>query len=84
MGLAYLAIFLGNNCQQTLIVAENADLAKQRGKAHFAEHWQKSHTDRVLEVDDCLPIDCVEGRYIRLIQGSFFTNRWENTYLCVS
>ena len=79
----YSAQEFGELHRYILIVAENADLAKQRGKAHFAEHWQKSHTDRVLEVDDCLPIDCVEGRYIRLIQGSFFTNRWENTYLCI-
>lgn len=66
-----------------LVVAQSSDLAKQRGKAYFAMHWQKQHTDRVLEVDDCLPIDCIGGRYIRLLEGQFFPNQWENTYLCV-
>ena len=79
----YDASEFGELHRYILIVAENADVAKQRGKAHFAMHWQKQHTDRVLEVDDCLPIDCIGGRYIRLLEGQLFTHKWENTYLCV-
>ena len=68
-----------------LIVAENADVAKQRGKAHFATHWQKQHTDRVVDVDDCLGIDCVDGRFIHLIEfeNSEYLNVWENTYITI-
>jgi hypothetical protein len=67
-----------------LVVAENAMLAKQRGKAYFARHWQKQHTDRILDVDDCIAIDQVHGRYVQLIDGEFSANRWENTYLMLS
>lgn len=68
-----------------LIIAENADLAKQRGKAHFAQHWQKQHTDRVVDVDDCVPIDCVGGRFIQLVEteNEEQTNVWENTYITI-
>ena len=67
-----------------LVVAQNAMVAKQRGKAYFAQHWQKQHTDRVLDVDDCIAIDQVHGRYVQLVQGEFSGNRWENTYLMLS
>ena len=66
-----------------LVVAQNAMVAKQRGKAYFARHWQKQHTDRVLDVDDCIAIDQVYGRYVQLLEGSFSGNRWENTYLTI-
>jgi hypothetical protein len=32
-------------------------------------HWTQSHTDGVLDIDDCLPIDLVDGRYIHLEPG---------------
>ena len=67
-----------------LVVAQNAMVAKQRGKAHFAQHWQKQHTDRVLDVDDCIAIDQVHGRYVQLIEGEFSGNQWENTYLILN
>ena len=67
-----------------LVLAQNAMVAKQRGKAHFAQHWQKQHTDRVLDVDDCIAIDQVHGRYVQLIEGEFSGNQWENTYLILN
>lgn len=77
----YDAREFGELHRYVLVVAQNAMVAKQKGKAYFAQHWQKQHTDRVLDVDDCLAIDCVEGHYIQLIEGDFTGNRWENTYL---
>ena len=67
-----------------LVVAQNAMVAKQRGKAYFAQHWQKQHTDRVLDMDDCIAIDQVHGRYVQLIEGEFSGNQWENTYLMLN
>lgn len=67
-----------------LVVAQNAMVAKQRGKAYFAQHWQKQHTDRVLDVDDCIAIDQIHGRYVQLIEGEFSGNQWENTYLMLN
>ena len=64
-----------------LVVAQNAIVAKEKGKQYFAAHWQKQHTDRVLEVDDCIAIDQVHGRYVQLVEGTFAKGIWENTYL---
>lgn len=66
-----------------LVVAQNPMVAKERGKQYFAQHWQKQHTDRVLDVDDCIAIDQVHGRYVQLIEGEFVANIWENTYLTI-
>lgn len=66
-----------------LVVAQNRMVAKQRGKAYFSAQWQKPHTDRVLEIDDCIAIDQIHGRYVELKEGAFCGNRWENTYLTI-
>jgi thiamine pyrophosphate-dependent acetolactate synthase large subunit-like protein len=66
-----------------LVVAADAIEAKQRGKTYFAEHWTKQHTDRVLEVDDCFAIDCIDGHYIHLIEGAYPDNTGENCYITI-
>lgn len=66
-----------------LVVAQNPMVAKEKGKQYFAQHWQKQHTDCVLNVDDCIAIDQVHGRYVQLIEGEFITNIWENSYLTI-
>jgi hypothetical protein len=65
----YDAREFGELHRYVLVVATDATMAKQRGKAYIDQKWQKAHTDRVLEVDDCLAIDCVHGRYIHLVQA---------------
>ena len=77
----YDAREFGELHRYVLVVAQNAMVAKQRGKAYFAANWQKQHTDRVLDVDDCIAIDHVYGRYVELVEGEFEPNHWENTYL---
>ncbi|MBU3847399.1 MAG: DUF1543 domain-containing protein [Candidatus Acinetobacter avistercoris] len=79
----YDAREFGELHRYVLVVAQNEMVAKQRGKAHFATHWQKQHTDRVLEVDDCIAIDHIHGRYVQLVEGDFQENQWENTYLLI-
>jgi hypothetical protein len=64
-----------------LVIAQNEIVAKVKGKQYFAAHWQKQHTDRVLEVDDCLHINEVQGQFIHLCAGDFIKNHWENCYL---
>lgn len=64
-----------------LVVAPDAVIAKQLGKQFIEQDWHKPHTDRVVDVDDCIPIDHVAGRFIHLIQGEFNPTVWENTYL---
>ncbi|OTG98824.1 DUF1543 domain-containing protein [Acinetobacter sp. ANC 4973] len=80
----YDAREFGELHRYVLVVAQNAMVAKQRGKAYFAQHWQKQHTDRVLDVDDCIAIDQIHGRYVQLIEGAFSGNQWENTYLMLN
>ena len=80
----YSATEFGELHRYVLVVAQNAMVAKQRGKNHFAQSWQKQHTDRVLDVDDCVAIDHVHGRYLQLIVGEFSANLWKNTYLTLN
>lgn len=80
----YDAREFGELHRYVLVVAQNAMVAKQRGKAYFVQHWQKQHTDRVLDVDDCIAIDQIHGRYVQLIEGEFLGNQWENTYLMLN
>ncbi|OTG66955.1 hypothetical protein B9T25_09315 [Acinetobacter sp. ANC 4470] len=80
----YDAREFGELHRYVLVVAQNTMVAKQQGKAHFAQHWQKQHTDRILDVDDCITIDQVHGRYVQLIEGEFSGNQWENTYLMLN
>ena len=77
----YDAHEFGELHRYVLVVAQNAIVAKEKGKVHFAQHWQKQHTDRVLDVDDCIAIDHVHGRYVQLVEGEFEQGQWENTYL---
>ena len=79
----YDANEFGELHRYVLVVAQNEIVAKHRGKSYFAKNWQKQHTDRVLDVDDCIAIDHVHGRYIELVEGSFEENRWQNTYLTI-
>ncbi|MFR0673356.1 DUF1543 domain-containing protein [Enterobacterales bacterium AW_CKDN230030176-1A_HGKHYDSX7] len=52
-----------------LVVAPDKATAKTLGKRRMAPNWFKPHTDAVLDVDDCLPIDAVDGRYVHLVEG---------------
>lgn len=67
-----------------LVRALNAKHAKKLGQQYFEHTWQKSHTDRLLEVDDCIAIDCIHGRYITLIEAEFEQNSWANSYLLLN
>lgn len=52
-----------------LVVARNRKEAAAKGKRQMPAHWSQSHTDALMDVDDCLPIDLVGGRYIHLVEG---------------
>ena len=52
-----------------LVVARNKREATSKGKQQMLRHWSQAHTDGVLDVDDCLPIDWVNDRYVHLIEG---------------
>ncbi|MBK0062650.1 MULTISPECIES: DUF1543 domain-containing protein [unclassified Acinetobacter] len=80
----YDAREFGELHRYVLVVAPDSTIAKQRGKAYIDKKWQKAHTDRIIDVDDCLAIDCIHGRYIHLVEGNFAANEWENTYITLA
>lgn len=53
-----------------LVVARDAAEAKRKGKAQAGAQWDKPHTDNLYDVDDCIPVDSVEGCYVQLLRGS--------------
>lgn len=65
----YEARVFGEAHQYLLLVARNKAEAKAKGKRQMPRHWGQSHTDALLDVDDCLPIDQASGRYIHLVEG---------------
>ncbi|WP_437883238.1 DUF1543 domain-containing protein [Pseudomonas sp. LRF_L74] len=52
-----------------LVVARDKAEAKLKGKRCMPGSWDKPHTDALVDVDDCIAIDQVGGRYVRLIEG---------------
>lgn len=53
-----------------LVAAANRKEAMAKGKRQILTHWTQPHTDAVLDVDDCLPIDSVGGRYVHLVEAA--------------
>lgn len=52
-----------------LVVAKDKREAMAKGQRQALRHWTQAHTDAVLDVDDCLPIDEVSGWYVHLVEG---------------
>ncbi|RCL27319.1 DUF1543 domain-containing protein [Pseudomonas sp. AFG_SD02_1510_Pfu_092] len=64
-----------------LVVARDKAEAKAMGKQRLQAGWLKAHTDAVLDVDDCLPIDLVSGRYVHLTEGAHDGVRQYSDYI---
>ncbi|MFV3402705.1 MULTISPECIES: DUF1543 domain-containing protein [Pseudomonas] len=77
----YEANVFGEAHRYLLVVATNKAEAKQRGRRQLQANWSKPHTDAVLDVDDCLPVDSVNGRYVHLIEGPHDGLRQYSDYL---
>nr|WP_257227123.1 DUF1543 domain-containing protein [Acinetobacter sp. YH12069] len=81
----YIASEYGEQHRYVLVTGQNAMVAKQRGKTYFDAHWQKQHTDRVLDVDDCIAIDHVHGRYVQLVAtDAVIQSQWANDYILIN
>ncbi|MGV8959983.1 MAG: DUF1543 domain-containing protein [Stenotrophomonas sp.] len=52
-----------------LVVACDAAEASRNAKRQIDSAWLAPHKDALLEVDDCLPIDVVGGRFVHLVPG---------------
>jgi hypothetical protein len=67
-----------------LVVARDKREAQAKGKRQMLSHWSQSHTDAVLDVDDCLPIDAIGGRYVHLVQEPHRGIVQRNDYIVLS
>lgn len=79
----YEANTFGEAHHYLLVVAQDKNQAKSRARQHMLKHWQQAHTDALLDVDDCLPIDQVSGRYIHLIEGEHRGVIQHNDYIVI-
>ncbi|WP_213880563.1 DUF1543 domain-containing protein [Pseudomonas sp. dw_358] len=52
-----------------LVVATDKAAARTQARSRMIKGWQQGHVDALLEVDDCIPIDQVGGRYVQLLKG---------------
>lgn len=74
----------GEQHRYRVVAAFNLQQAKQQGLAWAKKHWQGAHVDAVFDVDDCMPIDSVDGRYINLYPCEHAENTWQNCYIPIS
>lgn len=79
----YEAQAFGEAHHYLLVVAHDKAEAKAKGKRHMLNHWSKAHTDALMDVDDCLPIDAVDGRYIHLVEGEHRGVVQRNDYIVI-
>lgn len=66
-----------------LVVAHDKKEAKSKGQQYMVTHWKQAHTDALMDVDDCLPIDQVDGRYIHLVEGEHRGVVQHNDYIVI-
>ncbi|HGJ8970445.1 DUF1543 domain-containing protein [Pseudomonas aeruginosa] len=66
---AYEEQIFGEAHRYLLVSARDKTEAKTLGKQRMQTGWMKPHIDALLDVDDCLPIDQVNGHYLRLVEG---------------
>ncbi|MFJ2330594.1 DUF1543 domain-containing protein [Pseudomonas helleri] len=79
----YEANTFGEAHHYLLVVAQDKNQAKSKARQHMLKHWQQAHTDALLDVDDCLPIDQVSGRYIHLVEGEHRGVIQHNDYIVI-
>ncbi|KRP58617.1 DUF1543 domain-containing protein [Pseudomonas trivialis] len=80
----YDAQSFGEAHHYLLVVARNKQEAKTLGKRQMLRGWSQAHTDAVMDVDDCLPIDLVDGRYVHLVPGAHAPIVQRNDYIVLS
>ncbi|MCT6699358.1 DUF1543 domain-containing protein [Rheinheimera sp. 4Y26] len=71
----------GEEHRYLLVVAKDKSSAKQEGKTMLAVHWEKPHTDNLWDLDDCIAIDNIAGRYIKLTVEPHLGIQQQNDYI---
>lgn len=76
----YIPSVFGEEHRYSLVVASNAEEAKTIAKSRASNHLQNPHKDNLFDVDSCLLLDQVNGRFIHLTQGEYEDNNFCNEY----
>ena len=77
----YQSGLFGEEHRYLLVVAKDIAGAKALGKQQIMNIWDKPHTDNIIDVDDCIPIDYIAGRYVRLVSGAYRETKQQNDYI---
>lgn len=80
----YTSGAFGEDHHYLLVTAKDKVQAKQKGKSYLPKSWDKPHTDAVVDVDDCIAIDQIGGRYVRLIPGQHKEIVHQSDYIILS
>ncbi len=80
----YLADEFGEAHRYVLMLATSKQQARAKARKYALTTWQQPHVDAVLEVDDCLLIDQIDGHFVHLVEGSHQGVQFENTYLVIA
>lgn len=63
----YLKGALREEHEFTFLVSATAQDAKARAKKNLLVEYQQQHRDNLMEVDECLPLEQIDGLYIHLV-----------------
>ncbi len=80
----YEAGVFGESHRYLLVVAADKAEAKRKGKLQADASWDKPHTDALYDVDDCIPVDAVDGRHVVLVEGPHRGVACHSDYLVIS
>jgi hypothetical protein len=79
----YVSQSFGEAHHYCLVVARDKRGAVVKGKRQMLAHWSQAHIDGVMDVDDCLPIDEIAGRYVHLVEGAHSGVIHRNDYIVI-
>ena len=80
----YVPDEFGEAHRYVLMLAASKQQARAKARKHALKTWQQPHVDAVLDVDDCILIDQVDGHFVHLVEGSHQGVKFENCYLIIN
>lgn len=80
----YFSSIFGEDHRYFVLAANNKIEAKKQAKQQLALKWDKPHTDNVFEIEQCLAIEHVAGRYVQLYPAPHKGCYFENDYIVIA
>lgn len=80
---AYVPHLFGEIHKYVVVAGHDPMDAKQQGKLFIEQHWEKAHTDAVIDVDDCIELTLFDDYHIHLEQGHYDVNQFKNDYIII-